>query len=220
MEMKLYLLRHGITEGNKERHFNGCRTDEPLSQEGRDALKAIDDIPADAFKVSSPMKRARETAGIFFPEADPLIIEDLREMDFGIFEGKNHAMLDGDPAYQAWLDSGGEACIPEGETISDFRVRVMKGLGEAVTAASSNGADTLCIVAHGGTIMAAMSGLTGEEYLGFNAPNGAGYVIELETDDAGNVTASTAYDRFCGGLRDGSDAWRPPQYTPSGSFNR
>ena len=218
--MKLYFIRHGKTEGNKERKFHGCGTDEPLSQEGRDALKAIEGMPEDAFIVSSPMKRARETAAIFFPEAEPLIIDDLREMDFGIFEGKNHAMLDGDPAYQAWLDSGGEANIPEGETITEFGRRIMRGLREAVRAAASGGADTMCIVAHGGTIMAAMSGLTGGEYLSFNAPNGAGYIIELETDDAGNVTAATTYDRFCGGLRAGSDAWRPPQYTPSDSFDR
>ncbi len=218
--MRLYLLRHGITEGNKDRKFNGCRTDDPLSQEGRDALKAIEGMPDDVFIVSSPMKRAKETAGIFFPDADPLIIDDLREMDFGIFEGKNHAMLDGDPAYQAWLDSGGEGNIPGGETITEFGRRIMRGLGEAVRAATSKGADTLCIVAHGGTIMAGMSGLTGEEYLSFNTPNGAGYIIELETDDAGNVTAATTYDRFYGGLRAGSDDWRPPHYTPSGSSDR
>jgi broad specificity phosphatase PhoE len=96
----------------------------------------------------------------------------------------------------------------------------MRGLREAVLAAVSNGADTLCIVAHGGTIMAAMSGLTGGEYLSFNAPNGAGYIIELETDDAGNVTAATSYDRFLGGLRDGSSGWRSPEYTPPGSMGR
>ena len=93
-------------------------------------------------------------------------------------------------------------------------------LMEAVASAARKGADTLYLVVHGGTIMAVMSSLTGKDYFDFNAPNGAGYIIDLETDDAGNVTASTTYDRFCGGLRAGSDGWRPPRYTPSDSMDR
>ena len=218
--MKCYLIRHGITEGNKELNFNGCRTDEPLSQEGRDALKAIDSVAEDALLYASPMKRALETASIMFPGKTPVVIDELREMDFGIFEGKNHSMLDGDPEYQAWLDSGGFAQIPGGESITSFSKRAAQGFKRAVLHALQNGAEDMCIVAHGGTIMAVMSMLTGKNYFDFNVPNGAGYVIELEADDAGNVTAATAYDRFCDGLRAGSDGWRPPQYTPSDSMDR
>lgn len=218
--MKFYLIRHGETEGNKKRHFNGCRTDEPLSEEGRGALKAIEGIPEDAMLFVSPMKRARETASIMMPGRDQTVIEDLREMDFGMFEGKNHVMLDGDPDYQAWLDSGGASKIPGGESMMEFRERAGRGFKEAIRQALENGAGSVCAVAHGGTIMAIMNLVTGEDYFKFNAPNGAGYVMELEIDDAGNVTASNAYDRFCGGLRAGSDGWRPPRYTPSDSMDR
>ena len=166
------------------------------------------------------MKRAVETAAIMFPDKEPVIIDDLREMDFGVFEGKNHSMLDGDPDYQAWLDSGGRMRVPGGESIADVAERSVKALARAVSEAGERGADTVCIVAHGGLFMAMMSALTGEDALRFNPPNGAGYIVELETDDAGNVTSATSYDRFIGGLRDGSGGWRPPQYTPSGSMDR
>ncbi len=213
--MKCYLIRHGQTYGNTQLHFNGCGTDEPLTEDGRKALTAITDADEDAVLFASPMKRALETASIMLPDKVPEVIEDLREMDFGRFEGRNHKMLDGDPDYQAWLDSGGTAQIPGGENLHDFKTRIMKGFAEAVRRAAEAGAQTVYIVAHGGTIMAAMNRLTGESYFGFNPPNGAGYEIELEVDDAGNVLAATSYDRFCGGLRAGSDGWRPPQYTPS-----
>ncbi len=213
--MKCYLIRHGITEGNKTHSFNGCRTNEPLSAEGRDALRRIDDVEDGAILISSPMKRALETASIMLPDLTPVIIEDLREMDFGDFEGKNHAELDGDPKYQEWLDSGGLIPIPGGESIEGFRDRAFSGFCAALTLAKKACSDTLYLVAHGGTIMALMSCITGEDYFKFNLPNGAGYEIELETDDGGNVLASTAYDRFFGGLRDGSSDWRPPKYTPS-----
>ena len=218
--MKCYLIRHGITEGNKELNFNGCRTDEPLSAEGIAALKAVGGVPEEAMIFSSPMIRAVETASIMFPGRDPVIIEDLMEMDFGNFEGKNHLQLDGDPEYQAWLDSGGYDPIPGGESIESFIKRVSGGLRKAADKAMDSGADEMYIVAHGGTIMAAMSYLTGEDYFNFNSPNGAGYEMELEENDAGNALAATTYDRFCGGLRNGSSDWRPPQYTPSDKIDR
>jgi alpha-ribazole phosphatase len=218
--MTCYLIRHGITEGNNALQFNGSGTDEPLTEEGKEALKAIEGVKPGSMLFTSPMKRALETAAIMFPGIKPVIIDDLREMHFGIFEGKNHVMLDGDAEYQAWLDSGGEAAIPGGESIEIFRERAWKGFTEALGTATRKGTDTIYLVVHGGTIMAVMSSLTGEDYFAFNAPNGAGYIIEVEIDDAGNVTASTTYDRFCGGLRAGSDGWRPPRYTPSDSMDR
>ncbi len=218
--MKCYLIRHGITEGNIALHFNGSGTDEPLTPEGRDALKEIEGVEPGSMLFASPMKRALETADILFHGREPAVIDDLREMHFGIFEGKNHKMLDGDPEYQAWLDSGGAAKIPGGESIESFRKRAWKGFTEALTIASRKGTKTVYMVVHGGTIMAVMSTLTGEDYFDFNAPNGAGYIIEVEIDDAGNVTASTTYDRFCGGLRAGPDGWRPPRYTTSDRMDR
>ena len=149
------------------------------------------------------------------PDMEPVIIDELREMHFGKFEGRSHNDMDGDPEYQAWLDSGGSMKIPGGDSLKGFMERTSSGFSEAIRAAADAGAETVYIVAHGGTIMSLMHFLTRDDYYKFNLPNGAGYVLELEVDDAGNVLASTSYDRFCGGLRNGSDAWRPPQYTPS-----
>ena len=209
--IKCYLIRHGITEGNNALHFNGSGTDEPLTSEGREALKEVEEVAPGSILFVSPMIRAR---------MKPLVIDDLREMHFGIFEGKNHKMLDGEPEYQAWLDSGGVTEIPGGESIQSFRDRVWNGFTGALGIAANKDIETIYLVVHGGTIMAVMSSLTGEDYFDFNAPNGAGYIIEVEIDDAGNVTASTTYDRFCGGLRAGLAGWRPPRYTPSDSMDR
>ncbi|MBQ9272157.1 MAG: histidine phosphatase family protein [Mogibacterium sp.] len=219
-KIKCYLIRHGITEGNKSLNFNGCRTDEPLSEEGRARLISIDGVPGGAMLFTSPMKRAVETASIMLPGKKPEIIEELKEMDFGIFEGKNHKELDGDPEYQAWLDSGGRSGIPGGDSLDGFMKRTGAGFREAMKKAAAEGAETVYVVAHGGTIMSLMHFLTHEDYFNFNLPNGAGYEIDLEVDDEGNILAAISYDRFCGGLRNGSGDWRPPQYTPSDKVDR
>ncbi len=62
----------------------------------------------------SPMLRCRQTAEILFPQIPQIEIDPWREMDFGEFEGKNYAQLNGDPRYQAWIDSGGTLAFPGG----------------------------------------------------------------------------------------------------------
>lgn len=210
MKMKLTLIRHGQTQGNIDRRFSGCRTDEPLTAAGKAALCAVegdgrDGGPGENSRIFvSPMLRTRQTAEILFPGREKTVIEDLKEIDLGILEPHNHEELDGDPDYQAWIDSGGLAQIPGGESLVSFAERAMKGLAEAVKEAASSASDEIYAVVHGGTIMAIMSGLTGEDYYGFMSENGCGYTIDLEVDDAGNIAHAGAYDRFCGGIRDGS----------------
>ena len=202
--MKAVLIRHGKTQGNIERRYSGCRTDDPLTEEGINELRRIEELPAELMLFVSPMTRARQTAEIMLPAAEQNVIEDLREMDFGYFEGKSHSELDGDPAYQAWIDSGGTMEIPGAETKEGFTERVMNALNSAAAMASEAGTDNIYIVAHGGTIMAVMAALTGGDYYDFLVPNGTGYSMDLEVDDAGNIALAGAYDRFCGGLLAGS----------------
>ena len=122
--MKCYLIRHGMTQDNIDLNFSGCRTDTPLLKQGIDMLDEVKDVPENSILYVSPMLRARQTAEIMFPDMEQIIIDDLREMDFGIFEAKNHKMLDGDPDYQAWLDSDGMMKIPGGESVGIFRERI------------------------------------------------------------------------------------------------
>ena len=64
--MSWILIRHGMTEGNKERRYVGCRTDEPLCAEGTARLEKQAYPEADRVFVS-PMKRCLETATILYP---------------------------------------------------------------------------------------------------------------------------------------------------------
>lgn len=228
--MRVLLIRHGRTQGNTERRYVGARTDEGLSAEGRAELAVFgcaEDVPGCAGKVlvvTSPMKRALETAEIMFPWCtDRVTVEELRETDFGIFEGKTYEELSNDPerrdAYQAWIDSGGLAKIPGGESMEEARTRSFEGFRKAVMAARKAGKAVfkdeareggsgdaaeecaLIIVAHGGTVMSVMSSLFGGDYYDYYAGNGEGYTFRLEVDDAGDITAAGTYDRFCGRVR-------------------
>ncbi len=199
-QIELLLLRHGATPSNAEGRYLG-RTDEALSGAGRQELLQIKnqykDLKPDAV-FSGPMARCRETAELLF-EAQPVLIPEWTEIDFGAFEMKNYHDLNGDPDYQAWIDSGGTLPFPGGESREAFISRSMRGLERMMRLAAESeenqaGADSgafgnwACLAAavvHGGTIMSVMSALTGGEYFDFYPKNGEGYRLCLAADEAG-----------------------------------
>ena len=104
---ELYLIRHGKAYGNTLGRYIGT-TDEPLCEEGREALQAIFEAglyPMPDVLYGSPLKRCQETAAILFPGKEMIPVPRLRECDFGEFENKNYKELSGNAAYQARIDS-------------------------------------------------------------------------------------------------------------------
>ncbi len=192
--MEIFWIRHGETPSNKEHRYIGGRTEESLSKEGRSFLereKEAGRYPKAEFLFSSPMKRCLETGAILYPDQESRKIEAFREMDFGAFEGKNYQELNGNTAYQAWIDSNGTLPFPEGESREDFIGRCKEGffemLGEIEGLCSKNvGAKghiaektemslKIAVVVHGGTIMALLSSFYGGEYFDYQVKNGGGY---------------------------------------------
>lgn len=64
--LKLWLIRHGMTEGNRHGRYIGV-TDEPLCEEGRESLLQMA-YPVPQAVYASPMLRCTQTAGILYPE--------------------------------------------------------------------------------------------------------------------------------------------------------
>ena len=89
--MKLYIIRHGETPWNAEGRLQG-QTDIPLNENGIRLAKitgeALKDVPFD-FAISSPLKRARQTAELVLAGRQIPVLEDARieELSFGSWEG-------------------------------------------------------------------------------------------------------------------------------------
>ena len=156
--LKLLLIRHGETEGNKRKRYIGKKTDEPLCQEAGEMLEKLK-YPMVQAVYASPMIRCTQTAGILFPEKKLNIIDELAECDFGEFENKNYLELDGNENYQAWIDSGGLLPFPGGESREEFKRRNVIGFQKAVNSCIRKEIKSAALVVHGGTIMNIM-----EEY--------------------------------------------------------
>lgn len=170
--MTFYLIRHGKTQGNLEHRYVG-RTDEPLCEQGREAL-AEKHLPAVEKVYVSPMLRCRETAKLLYPDIPHEVVEDLRECDFGDFEYRTNEDLKDDPAFRTWIGTLGEAAPPNGESKADVAGRVLAAF-HAIAARHEPEA-RIAIVSHGGTTMVLLEALeASHQYYTWQAPNGGGY---------------------------------------------
>lgn len=196
-QIELLLIRHGKTPGNIEKRYIG-RTDESLSEEGILELSKKT-FPAAELYFSSPMKRCKESLQVLFGEQDCFIIDNFKEIDFGIFEGKNYQELSGNAKYQAWIDSGGTLSFPEGESREDFCKRSVKGFLEMIDSVRQylenhcKSEIRIAAVVHGGTIMAILSTLYGGDYYDYQISNGEAYRLALKLEDEGAII--TAIER-------------------------
>lgn len=187
-------IRHGKTRGNEEGRYIGCRLDEGLSECGKwevqERMKAGYYPKADLILVS-PMKRCLQTAQIIYGQENEVSsllsvpymeINEWREIDFGLFEGKNYQELNGNASYQAWIDSGGMLSFPDGESREEFITRCQRGfftlipkLEEMAEKLGENGVLHVSAVVHGGTIMALLSQFAGGNYFDYQCKNAEGY---------------------------------------------
>lgn len=174
MTRSLILVRHGVTDWNRDGRFQGHR-DPPLAADGRAQARLLarrlarDREERPARIVSSPLARAAQTADVMAAALTgrggevPRLSTDARLMEIGqgAWEGRTHAELAVDDAtrYAAWRQAADGRQPPGGEPISAAFERVRGVLDELLAADGW----PLCIVSHGGTLRLAARHLLGLE---------------------------------------------------------
>ena len=176
--MKLLLIRHGLTLLGEQGQYQG-EEDSGLSRKGREMLLRSALMPDRLF--CSPKRRAIETAEILFPESEIEVRDDLREMHFGLFEGRSWRDMADDPTYRAWVDGGCRGACPGGEDRESFSRRVCREMEGLLQEAETGGAALVAVVAHGGTQMAVLSewGEPRRDYYAWQTACGCGYELDI-----------------------------------------
>lgn len=182
--MRLVLMRHGATAGNAQRRYVGARTDEPLSEEGRAQCVQAGVFPQVNRVYVSPLLRARQSAGVCFPQARIVEVPGLEEFDFGIFEGRTAQEMERDVSYRAWVEGGCVGRCPGGESREEYAARSNAALASLLCEAADCGETEVVVVAHGGTIMAAMSAFAqgqggGDSYYRWHVGTCEGYAATV-----------------------------------------
>jgi broad specificity phosphatase PhoE len=130
--MKLWLIRHGETEWSLS-GAHTSRTDIPLTERGKQRAAKIRDYLAQrkfTLVLNSPLQRARETCRIAGYADVAQTEENLREWDYGIFEGRTTADIRKDqPDWSIW-----DSPVPEGEPVEHVAARAQKVIDRALEA--------------------------------------------------------------------------------------
>ena len=179
----LHFIRHGMTTANEEGRYVGHQ-DLGLSLQGEDELRYLKDncvYPDPPVVFTSPLKRCTETCEILFPDAQPVVMRELIEYNFGEFEGHTAEELQQYDEFAEWLRGGMDAAPPHGESNAEFGERIRGALESIVEGLLKTGITEAAIVTHGGIISALMA-----IYCLPEAPmnewacmNGTGYTVRI-----------------------------------------
>jgi alpha-ribazole phosphatase len=150
---RLWLIRHGEPSAESRHRCYGA-LDVGLSEQGRVQMA---DVAAYlrgehlAAVYASPLSRALESAKILAAGHACLVevIPDLREIDFGDFEGLAYDEIAAryPDLYRQWMGTPTAIEFPNGEAFATMRARVLRAV-EAIV--RSRAGQTAAIVSHGG----------------------------------------------------------------------
>ncbi|HEY1882720.1 MAG TPA: histidine phosphatase family protein [Candidatus Cybelea sp.] len=190
--MLLTLIRHGPTEWNASRRFQG-RTNVPLSPTGRaHALAAADALKSKRIDriYSSDLQRAFETAQIVGEPHDAEILTDerLREFDFGAWEGLTWVeIVARNPHLYGLGSTAAKHYTPEGgESFEDVCVRV----GSFLDDLGAQRLERAVVVTHAGplhamfTVLKLSESAAGGEHLSLSFAPGSISQLRVEGGEA------------------------------------
>jgi alpha-ribazole phosphatase len=189
MATTLYLIRHGETIGNEAKRYKGS-IDVPLSTRGISQIKEVSSFIAERGKLSavycSGLSRAAKSAEIIAEphSLTPLVIDGLRERNFGIWEGMTFDEIKTQyPAeFEAWATNPLKHSPIGGESTNEVSERVTRALDDVLGRHAGEGGCNIVIVAHGGVnriMLCHLMGVPLENFFRIEQDNAAINIIEF-----------------------------------------
>lgn len=165
---ELWLVRHGETEWSRSGRHTSV-TDLELTEHGVDQARELRLRPADFDLVlSSPRRRARQTAEIAGFGDLVEVDENLVEWNYGDYEGLTTPQIrEQVPDWRIWTHP-----MPNGET----QRQVMERLGRVVSRVRESGADRAIAFAHGHSLR-----VLALAWLGLDITRGANFTLQTAT---------------------------------------
>lgn len=179
----IHLIRNMPCEGNLEGRYIG-RTESLLaggSIQSLLELKQNYDYPKAAAFFASPSTRCVDTLKILYPMADPEVILEMAECDFGDWENKTAEELKDEPGFAQWLEGGGTTAPPNGESSSVFVQRCCRGFEMLVQNLMARGETEAVLVTHAGVMSSILAayGIPEASPLDWRCDPGFGYSVRI-----------------------------------------
>ena len=167
--MRMVLIRHAHSEANAAGILSGRLPNVHLSEKGLAQSEQLA-VRLGNFTVSnlriSPMERCFETISPWInsivmpnnPRFEPIIDEELTEVDYGLWSGKKLSILSKNKLWKTVQESPSRMYFPKGEGIAQMQCRAMTSVHQAV---SSKAKGSAVIVSHGDVIKSIVASALG-----------------------------------------------------------
>jgi probable phosphoglycerate mutase len=167
--MRLVLIRHAHSEANAAGILSGRLPNVHLSDKGLEQSEhlavRLGNFPVSTLRIS-PMERCFETISPWInsvvlpnnPKFEPVIDQELTEVDYGTWSGKKLAVLSKNKLWKTVQEAPSRMYFPSGEGIAQMQARAMTSVHEAVST-KANGAAV--IVSHGDVIKSIVASALG-----------------------------------------------------------
>ena len=167
--MRLVLIRHAHSEANAAGILSGRIPNVHLSDKGNEQAEGLavrlGNFPVSNLRIS-PMERCFETISPWInsivlpnnPKFEPIIDQELTEVDYGTWSGKKLAILSKNKLWRIVQESPSRMYFPNGEGIAQMQARAMTSVHEAVSVKSKGAA---VIVSHGDVIKSIVASALG-----------------------------------------------------------
>ena len=167
--MRLVLIRHAHSEANAAGILSGRLPNVHLTEKGlaqsENLAVRLGKFPVSNLRIS-PMERCFETISPWInsillpnnPKFEPIIDQELTEVDYGSWSGKKLAVLSRNKLWKIVQESPSRMYFPKGEGISQMQSRAMKSVHEAVSSKTKGAA---VIVSHGDVIKSIIASALG-----------------------------------------------------------
>jgi probable phosphomutase (TIGR03848 family) len=167
--MRLVLIRHAHSEANAAGILSGRLPNVHLSEKGMAQSEhlavRLGNFPVANLRIS-PMERCFETISPWInsvvlpinPKFEPMIDQELTEVDYGSWSGKKLAVLSKNKLWKTVQESPSRMYFPKGEGIAQMQSRAMKSVHEAVSVKTKGSA---VLVSHGDVIKSIVASALG-----------------------------------------------------------
>ena len=167
--MRLVLIRHAHSEANAAGILSGRLPNVHLSTKGVEQSEhlavRLGNFPLSTLRVS-PMERCFETISPWInsivlpnnPRFEPMIDQELTEVDYGSWSGKKLAVLSKNKLWKIVQEAPSRMYFPNGEGIAQMQSRAMTSVHEAVSTKVKGAA---VIVSHGDVIKSIVASALG-----------------------------------------------------------
>ena len=193
--LRLLLVRHGETDWNLQRRYQGhidVNLNKTGKQQSQKLAQLIQDVKLDLI-ISSSMSRAKETANIilqYHPHINLHLNNGLKEITHGFWEGKLEEEIAQElpESLQQWHTHPSQLQISSGETLEILWQRTIKIFNAIIEESLKKKLQTILVVAHGvinQVLFCHILGLAPAELWSFRQSNASLSVIDFSiTEDS------------------------------------